>query len=214
MRQCAALLLLLAPVAFAAEPNGPATKPAADADVDWVLGQGKAAAKQKADSGPASRPSSPFTGKKDDNVRPGTITLSNGEKISGKLAHTADKPFRVWVESEGEYHDIPYKLIGSVEAKVLSERDEKEWHFKESGSDIKEFTGKSYPVRETQYTLTLVNGQTLTGGIVEPLYLETRDGQITFSLLKRDKGVVGQELRKLVYVKHVDFAEAKPADTK
>ncbi|HWE93509.1 MAG TPA: hypothetical protein VG269_05990 [Tepidisphaeraceae bacterium] len=214
MRPYTALLLLLAPVAFAAGPTAPATKPAADADVDWILGQGKAAAPSKPDAGPASRPSSPFAGKKDDNVRFGTITLSNGEKISGKLAHTADKPFRVWVESEGEYHDIPYKLIQSVEAKVLSEHDEKEWHFKESGSDVKEFTGKSYPVRETQYTLTLLNGQTLTGGIVEPLYLETREGQSTFSLLKRDKGAVGQDMKKLVYVKRVDFGETKPVETK
>ena len=59
-------------------------------------------------------------------------------------------------------------MIRSIDAQVIWEREEKEWHFKESGSDIKEFTGKSYPCRETSYTLTLVNGQTLTGGIVEP----------------------------------------------
>ncbi|MDB5171812.1 MAG: hypothetical protein JWN51_585 [Phycisphaerales bacterium] len=208
------LLLLLTSVATAGPATKPATKPSADADVDWLLGHGKAVDASKEKAAPASQPASPFVDKKDQTVRFGTITLSNGEKISGKLAHTADKPVRVWVEAEGEYHDVPYKFIQSFEARVISERDEKEWHFKESGSDLKEFTGKSYPVRETQYTLTLLNGQTLTGGIVEPLYLETRDGAVTFSLLKRDKGAVGQDIKKLVYVKRVDFGEANPAEKK
>jgi hypothetical protein len=141
----------------------------------------------------------------------GTLTLSNGEKIRGRLSHTAEKPVRIWIETEKEYRDIPFKLIASFEAKVTLEYDEKEWHFKESGSDIKEFTGKSYPCRETSYTLTLVNGQTLTGGIVEPIYLQGRDEAYTFSLLKRDKGKVGQTLKELIFVKRVDFDDAKPA---
>jgi hypothetical protein len=88
---------------------------------------------------------------------------------------------------------------------VLWERDEKEWHFKESGSDIKEFNGKTYPNRETQYTFTLLNGQTLSGGVVEPLYLQTPDGPVLFALHKRDKGEVGQTLKQLVYVKSAEF---------
>ncbi len=115
---------------------------------------------------------------------------------------------RVWVEAEQEYRDVPFKLIASFTAKVTSEYDEKEWHFKESGSDLKEFTGKTYPVRETSYTLTLVNGQAITGGIVEPITLERREGPYLFSLLKRDKGQVGQSLRQLIYVQRIDFDDA------
>ena len=199
------ILFLFATMTLAAEPT---TKPASDADVDWLLKQAKPAPTTKPDEKPATQPS-PFAAKKDPDTRGGTLTLSNGEKIHGTLSHTADKPVRIWIEAEQEYRDVPFKLIASFEAKVTSEYDEKEWHFKESGSDIKEFTGKTYPVRETSYVATLVNGQAITGGIVEPIYLQRREGPVTFSLLKRDKGQVGQTLRQLVYVQRVDFDDAK-----
>jgi len=193
----------------AADVPAPTTKPAgADDDVDFVLSKAKPASGAAKQEKPASQPS-PFANKPSPDTREGTITLSNGEKIHGKLSHTAEKPVRVWIEAKGEYRDIPYKLIAKFEARVTSEYDEKEWHFKESGSDIKEFTGKSYPVRETLYTLTLVNGQTVTGGIVEPIYLERREGPYTFSLLKRDKGQVGQTLKQLVFVQKIEFDEVK-----
>jgi hypothetical protein len=205
------LVFLLASSAFCADPTSrPTTQPApADADVDWLLKQAKPAGDAKTEEKPTSQPS-PFAAKKDPDTRAGTITLSNGEKIHGTLSHTADKPVRIWVEADQEYRDVPFKLIASFEAKVTKEYDEKEWHFKESGSDIKEFTGKTYPVRETSYTVTLVNGQTITGGIVEPIYLKRPEGPITFSILKRDKGEVGKTLKELVFVQRVDFDDAKP----
>ena len=193
---------------------GPATRPttqaASDADVDWLLSKGHPSAAAKGGDAPTSQPT-PFVKKNDPDVRSGTLTLSNGETIHGHLSHTREKPVRVWIEAQKEYRDIPFKLISSFEARVTSEYDEKEWHFKESGSDIKEFTGKTYPVRETSYVITLVNGQTVTGGIVEPIYLERKEGPYTFSLLKRDKGQVGQTLKQLVYVQRVDFDDAKAA---
>ncbi|HWE02826.1 MAG TPA: hypothetical protein VG326_10495 [Tepidisphaeraceae bacterium] len=202
--------LLLSVAAFAAGPSTrPTTRPSSDSDVDWLLGQAKRPTGSKQPDTPASQPS-PFAPAKDPDVRDGTVSLSNGEKIHGHLSHTREKPVRVWIESQKEYRDIPFKLIARFTAVATSEYDEKEWHFKESGSDIKEFTGKSYPVREMSYTLTLVNGQTVTGGVVEPIYLERKEGPYTFSLLKRDKGNVGQTLKQLVYVVRIDFDDAKP----
>jgi len=206
-----ALALLFSSAALAAGPTTrPTTRPSSDSDVDWLLGQSKKPTITKHSDPPASQPS-PFAPAKDPDVRDGTVTLSNGEKIHGHLSHTREKPVRVWIESQKEYRDIPFKLITSFSANATNEYDEKEWHFKESGSDIKEFTGKSYPVREMTYTLTLVNGQTVAGGVVEPIYLERREGPYTFSLLKRDKGNVGQTLKQLVYVTRIEFDDAKPA---
>lgn len=185
----------------------PATRPAADADVDWLLQQSTPSGVRKPVDAPTSRPS-PFAPRNDPDVRAGTIHLSNGEEIHGHLSHTREKPVRVWIESAGEYRDVPFRLIARFDARVTSEYDEKEWHFKASGSDIKEFTGKTYPVRETQFMLTLINGQTVTGGIVEPIYVERTEGAFTFSLLKRDKGLVGQTLKDLVYVKSITFDDS------
>ena len=136
------------------------------------------------------------------------MVLSNGEKIHGLIAHTARKPVRIWVEEEKEYKDVPFALVQSIDAKVVWERQEKEWHFKESGSDIKEYSGKEYPAREMQYQVTLKSGKTITGGVVEPLYLIMPDGNVTYVLHKRDKGELGQSLDELVYVKHVEFDDS------
>ncbi len=131
--------------------------------------------------------------------------MSSGEKIHGRFCTTRDKPIRVWNDTDKEYRDVPYALIKSMEAKVLWERDQPEWHFKDSGSDIKEYSGKTYPARELQYILTLENGQTLTGGVVAPLYMLTKNDDIIFLLNKRQKGEVDTKLKSLEYVKQVIF---------
>jgi len=139
----------------------------------------------------------------DDASRAGVIVMSDGTTVSGRITTTEDKPLRVWDEQEKQYKDIPFSLIKSIEAEVLWERDEPEWHFKASGSDVKEFTGKTYPARETKFKLTLIDGQTADGGVVAPLFV----GDKTYVLHRRDKGEVGQTLRQLVYVKSVTFSD-------
>jgi hypothetical protein len=191
---------------------GPATQPA-QSDLDFLLSQSNAAATQPVDNGagPTTRPISPFDAQATDGAREGTMLLSDGKKIHGLIAHTQRKPVRIWVAEQGEYTDVPFSSIRSIQAKVVWERDEKEWHFKESGSDVKEYSGKTYPARATDYVVTLDDGTSIAGGVVEPLYLLTSDGPVTFALHKRDKGEVGQSLDQLVYVKRVDFADANAA---
>lgn len=194
---------------WAAPPASQPTSAPADATLDWLLQQSTTAPSLPAGDTSATQPASPLASKtKGDGYREGTIMLNGGnEKIRGRIGTTRGKPVRVWNDEDKEYRDIPFALVRSLEAKILWERDEKEWHFKESGSDIKEYTGKTYPAREMQYTVTLLNGQTVTGGIVLPLYFETPEGDKTFVLHKRDKGEVGQTLKQLIYVRRVDFAE-------
>jgi hypothetical protein len=201
-------LLLLGALALAGAQ--PATEPTtrSDDNVDWLLGQGVSTGAPSDADKPASRPATnPFGRKNDWGARKGTIVFSDGEKVKAMISSTADKPIRVWDEEKQEYRDIPFAVIKSMDAHVVWERDEQEWHFKESGSDIKEYSGKSYPARMTQYTVTLLNGQTITGDVAAPLYVETDSGPKTVILHKRDKGDVGQSLKQLVYITHVEFEE-------
>jgi hypothetical protein len=196
---------------------GPATAPTsqpADSATDWLLGTATtqpaaAAASQPSDQPP---PISPLMAKNqtDPDQRHGTITFSDGSTITGTIGTTVGKPLRTWDETAGEYRDMPMRFVKSIKAQVLWERDEPEWRFKESGSDVKIYTGKTYPARETAYVLTLTSGKTIKGSIVAPLY--TRDdqgGEKTFILHKRDKGDVGQALKDLVYVSEVEFDDQK-----
>jgi hypothetical protein len=195
-------------ICFPALAAPPSTAPSSDdATVDWLMG--KATTQPAAPAAASTQPAALFKNQDNDGSRPGVIELSNGQKLHGKIATTAEKPVRVWVESEKDYEDIPFSLIQSVQSKVLWERDEAEWHFKASGSDIKEYSGKTYPARETQYTLTLVNGQKVEGDVVAPLYFTADDGKTkTYVLHKRDKGEVGQTLDDLVYVKRVSLEKS------
>ena len=180
---------------------------AAEDTLDWLLNQPAPTPSAPTPSTqPATRPASPFAERhKNPEARTGTILLSSGEKIRGDIATTREKPIRIWDEQEKEYRDVPFALIKSIEARILWERNQEEWHFPEAGSDKKEFTGKTYPARELIYTVTLVNDQPITGGIVAPLYAAAGEAALTFILHKRQKGEVGQTLKDLVYVKRVEL---------
>lgn len=154
---------------------------------------------------PTTRPVSPFVAKEDGESRPGMILLSDGKKLRGRLSTTREKPIRVFASDEKEYRDIPFSLIRSMGARVLWEREQKEWHFKESGSDVKEYSGKTYPAREIEYIVKLVNGQTVTGGIVAPLYVLEGETKSMHVLNKRQKGEIGQTLKDLVYIRRVEL---------
>jgi hypothetical protein len=176
----------------------------ADDTLDWLL---KHASTQPATrpAGPATQPAAPFGEKANPEARKGIITLNTGRTLKGQIATTREKPIRIWDDKDKEYRDVPMTLIKSMEAQVLWERQEKEWHFKASGSDIKEYTGKSYPARELVYKVTLLNGQVITGGIVAPLYISAGEKQELHVLNKRQKGEVGQTLKDLAYVKTVEL---------
>jgi len=181
-------------------------KPIASADdtLDWLLAQPTTQPATQATQ-PTTQPTSPFTQKENPEARKGSVTLNSGQTLRGLIATTREKPISIFDENDKEYRDVPMALIKSMEASVTWERDEKEWQFKESGSDIKEYSGKTYPARELQYKVTLVNGQTITGGIVAPLYISEADKQYMFMLNKRQKVEVGQTLKGLLYVQRVEF---------
>jgi hypothetical protein len=194
----------------------------ADDTVEWLL-QGNAGATTRpalspaSDSAPATNPlpatapaaTQPASRATQETLpregaRPGTLTLSDGTVLRGLISTTPDRPIRVWQESVSKYADLPWALINRMEAVVLWERDEREWRFVSSGSDIKEYTGRTYPARETAYKI--VAGQTTyEGATVAPIYVQTGSGEHVLALHKRSKGDLDAPLKTLVYVKSIVF---------
>lgn len=209
------------------QTQSPGTQPAGTTPAGTTPAESTSADDAGFDPSPAGNSSeqppasSPFAKRASATARPARIHLSDGTVLLGQLDTTPGKPIRLWDESAKVYRDIPFGLIHSIQAQVTWERLQEEWHFAASGSDVKEFTGKTYPARELQYTLTLVNGQKITGGVVAPLYYSTESARKTLTLNKRDKGQVGQSLDQLIYVHSVEFdpdlttqpAGTQPADT-
>ena len=171
-----------------------------DETLDWLLTQPVPA------TAPTTQPaSSPLVGEDKQDALTATVTMSDGTILTGSITTTAGKPIRIWDEAAAEYRDVPLKLIASFAAEVVWQRQQPEWKFVESGSDIKEMTGRSYPARELIYTTTLVNGQHIRGGIVAPLYFEHPQQRRTLVLNKRQKGEIGQSLDQLVFVSRVEI---------
>ncbi len=180
---------------------GPATRDAADD----ILGL-SAPAPPHPTTEPATRPSVFKPAADDGETRDGAVTLSDGTVLAGKIATTAEKPIRIWVEQEKQYEDVPLSQVARAQVQVTWERDEPEWNFKESGSDVKVYSGRTYPAREQTYKFTLTDGTVIAGGVVAPLYVTTADGKSrTLVLHKRDKGTIGQKLADVVYVKTVEL---------
>ena len=178
---------------------------AEDDTLSWLL-------QTHATTAPTTRPSTAPASARSPLAKPaaaaillGKITLSDGEELSGQISTTAGKPLRVWVEAKNEYVDLALGEIKEIRAAVVWERDEPEWHFIASGSDVKEYTGKTYPARETTYTLVTRDGREISGSVVAPIYVRTPGGERLLVLHKRDKGPIGQTLAGLVFVARIDL---------
>ncbi|HEV7301831.1 MAG TPA: hypothetical protein VGN72_21020 [Tepidisphaeraceae bacterium] len=189
-------------IALAAKPT---TAPADDA-IDFILNASAPTTAPAVPTTTTTAPASPFTATADAAARKGTFTFSDGKIISGTVTTTLDKPLRIWVPADKEFVDVSFENVRSAEAQVLWERDQREYQFLTSGSDIKTYTGRTYPARETAYAFTLSDGRTITGSIVAPFDVRTADGGDKLIVLgKRDKGPVGATLNDLVYVTKLEF---------
>jgi len=200
----AAVALLVAAALLSADPVTQPTPPSTDPAVDWLLSQSTTVPA----TAPATEPAAtgPFVfAQPDDAGRQAALLLSNGETISGRCSTTAGQPVRIYDVEKNQYRDLPFESIKSMQARVVWERMQPQWRFKESGSTEKEYSGKFYPARETQYLVTLLDGQQITGLVVLPLYLHTPQGPRLFVLHVRDKEDVGKTLDDLVFVQRVDF---------
>jgi hypothetical protein len=174
--------------------------------MDWLLSAAATAPSASATE-PAATQASVFAPQADDGSRHAKLVMSDGKTFTGSFTTTPEQPVRIYDTAKKEYRDVPFKLIKSLEAHVLWEREEREWKFKDTGSDIKEYSGKTYPARETEYTMTLLNDQQIIGAVDVPLYFQSDNGQKLFVIHKRDKGDVGQTLKDLTYVAKVEFKD-------
>jgi hypothetical protein len=144
---------------------------------------------------------------------PGYIELSDGSVHPGRIYLTRDKRLQVYDEKLQRQREVPLEAVKQIECAVKREWMEKEWKFKESTTDEKMFTGRSYPVREYQHTITLPSGQTITGPLSGIVYVQppsqssARPEPEQFILNKRNKGEAGTKLESLVFVKQVKLGK-------
>ena len=198
-----ALLILLAAALGALAPGQTDTRPASN--LDYWLGRAAPDSRPAASAAPATNPFGRSGRFRRPDAVPGVAILSDGTVHPGGLYTTRDRNWEVWVESEKRWRHIPPILVLSIRAAVIEEGMDKEWRWKEMGSDEKVFTGRTRPTRRLEWTFHLIDGSYLTGSVKgQPLWVESaqkRHGP--FVLHERSAGNYGQSLKDLVYVKQV-----------
>ena len=168
---------------------------------------------------PAINPFGPLPSQRQDAV-PGFVELSDGSIYPGQIYLTRDKALKIYDEQLQRQREIPLSAVKQIDCTIKKEWLEKEWKFEESAKDDKLYTGRSYPAREYEHTITLQDGRTITGGLSAIVYVqpydyipstpdsyqpETKPKQ--FILNKRNKGEMGQDLKSLVYVKLIKLGK-------
>ncbi|KPK44363.1 MAG: hypothetical protein AMK72_12100 [Planctomycetes bacterium SM23_25] len=136
---------------------------------------------------------------------PGVVALSDGQLLAGGIHTTRDRNWEVWVESEKRWRHIPPIAVLSIQAVVVEQGLEKEWRWKEMGSDEKVYTGREKPIRRFQWRFHLIDDSYLAGEVKgQPVWVESgRKRHGPFLLHERSAGVYGQKLKDLVYVEKV-----------
>jgi len=207
--QTRALAALLAAAGFAAAgaPDRPpaAARSGPASNLEYWLGQAQPATAQATPTPPPANPFSQTDRFRRSDALPGVLILSDGKILAGGVYTTRDKNWQVWVESEKRWRHIPPILVLSITADVIEKGMEKQWRWKEMGSDEKVYTGRAKPIRRFRWRFHLIDGSTVTGAVKgQPVWIEAgakRRGP--FVLHERSDGQYGQTLEDLVYVERV-----------
>ena len=156
-----------------------------------------------------------------DDAYPGYVELSNGNVYCGRIYVTRDKRLMINDTSGAmaREREVPLRAVKQIECQLVREWMEREWRFKEMANDEKVYTGRSYPSRLYRHKVMLINGKTIEGDLSGVFYLIPGDAAgkpgaymadvepVRFTLHKRDKGKMGEQLKDLLWVKAVKLGD-------
>lgn len=143
---------------------------------------------------------------------PGTVTLSDGKELSGRLWLTPGKLMEICDLDAKEWKELKLSEIRTMRSEVRSEKMEEKWRWKEHGSDEKVRSGKSYPRRWLDHVVRLRDGSSFRGRLKGTvLYVgpagDTEKKKTKLFLRQYDRGKEGQSLEQLVYVTGIVIGE-------
>jgi len=184
----------------------------------------------------ASAQTNPFGGRKakmPDGAVWGTMVLSNGDRHEGWIHLTRGRMLKFFDAKNKENVEYALEQVSELAVRVTQLREEKEWRFKESASDEKVFTGRSYYRKDFVVTVVLPSGrkQELEVARGQPVFCVKPDGKVEKPLLQPFmQGPPGAAPDELVHIRRIvmhkqgeapaslkgglseDAAPAKPAE--
>jgi hypothetical protein len=150
-------------------------------------------------------------------ARPGVVTLSDGTVLRGLVMLTRGRKLEIFEDAMEKFHQFDMAELSRIEAEVEFEKEEKEWRWKEGGSDVKIYTGRSYVDRRYRMRLTLADGKTRITGHVRGtvFYVQPQGGEPQRFFLQHDqRGEYNQKPAEMVYVRSVVIESAPAPEAK
>ncbi|MHC4917277.1 MAG: hypothetical protein ACYTGB_17505 [Planctomycetota bacterium] len=141
---------------------------------------------------------------------PGKLVRSSGEVVRGKIFLTRDKRLELHCDAEKKWYKLKLQDLTSLEWVVEFEKEEKEWRWKESGSDVKVLTGRTKVDRRYKTVATRKDGTKVEGHIRGTVvYVQPAGGgdRRKFFVYWNHPSDFDQKPKDLVYVKEIRFGE-------
>jgi hypothetical protein len=140
-------------------------------------------------------------------ARPGTVTWSDGKKLTGDLTLTPGKQLKIF--AGGAPVELPLEETRQLRFSPEKETMQDGFYFPNAGQATQAKTGDVYPLRYIHTQIVLPDGRTLEGHLFTTvLYVQNADGTQKVVLEAKQTGADGQKLADLPYPVAIDFSDS------
>jgi len=141
-------------------------------------------------------------------ARPGTVTFSDGKKMTGDLTLTPGKQLKLFTSNEPV--ELPLEETKELRFTPESEKMQQGFYFPEAGQATQAKTNDIYPIRNIHTQITLPDGHVLEGHLFTTvLYVQDASGAAQKVVLEaKQTGQDGQKLADLPYPTDITFTDA------
>ena len=137
------------------------------------------------------------------------VELSNGKRVSGKLARMGVRPLTITPTGAKYQEKILLSDIISINQIVKEQKMNRPWLYKESGKIEKMYLEGTYPFVNFITEVVMTNGKVVRGDIVSVAFKFTGKGLRKIFLTRQIKGKVGEKMSDLVYPVKIIFNNRK-----
>ena len=142
--------------------------------------------------------------------RAGKIEFSDSNTLSGVISLTPGGELKI--EAGPQIRTLALDRVREIRFAPEKEDMERAWRFREAGQTAKEFFGDPYPVRHLAATVTLGNGEKISGHLYTTvLYVADGENVQKVILLAKQRGKEGDTFQSLVYPKLISFGDSAAA---
>jgi hypothetical protein len=146
-------------------------------------------------------------------ARPGTVSWSDGKKMTGDLTLTPGKQLKLF--TSGQPVELPLEECKNLRFTPEKENTEHGFYFPEAGQTAKKMTGDVYPTRYIHTAITLPDGKVIEGHLFTTvLYVQADDGSAQKAVLEaKQTGQDGQKVENIPYITAIDFTDSADGES-